>query len=111
MIYALVAGLLGTITAFAWLLDRKDQRATNERSALLALVASEQQAHRREVADLLQRVQAPERAVVQHEVKQAVELEMPQPPQSDEDYEDYRKQQEFIRAMEASENAHLQGRA
>lgn len=56
MTVALVASLIVTVAMFAWLMDRKDQRLVAEHAA-----------HRREVSDLLQRIQAPERAVMAHD--------------------------------------------
>lgn len=48
MTIALLAALILTVVAFAWLLDRKDIRAQAERAVLL------------------QRIQAPELAVIEH---------------------------------------------
>ena len=100
--------LLAAVIA-ALLIERylESRRRDIENDSWRDLFKVEQAAHRFETANLLQRIQAPERAVTQHEISQAMELEMPQPPQTDEEFEEYREQQELIWQMEARENAHL----
>lgn len=88
------------------------EQATTHREAvdgLVQVIERERDARRAETARLLQRIQAPEQAVVEHQVSQAMQYEMPQPPQTDEEFAEYREQSELIRQMEAAENAHLQG--
>jgi hypothetical protein len=96
--FALIAGLFVTVAAFVILLDRKDKRAHEER-----------QADRLERAALLQRIQAPELAVVRHDVDQVSEA--PQPPTDDEGYwREAEERQQAIAKLEQLENAHLFGR-
>jgi len=83
--FLLAGALIVTITGFLLLIDRKDRRAHAER---------EQQ--RQETQRLLQRIQAPELAVVQHDIQQATPA--PQPPVVDDD-------DGFWRALEQRENA------
>lgn len=66
MTFVLTAALILTILAFLWQTDRQYTRQTAERAS-----------HRAEVASLLQRIQAPERAVTQHEIAD-VEVDLPQ---------------------------------
>jgi hypothetical protein len=95
MTFALIAALIATVAAFAWLLDRKDARAHTEREA-----------HRAETADLLQRIQAPEVAVVQHQIAQSVEAPQPSSPEDDEAYwRDAEEHRRMIAEIEALENA------
>jgi hypothetical protein len=90
---ALIAALVVTVAAFVVLLDRKDKRAHAEREA-----------QRAETQVLLQRIQAPELAVVEHQVQQAVEA--PQPPQTDDEFwhlsDDHLR---MVAELEARENA------
>lgn len=83
---------------------RKDRRLSDLDASFRLERASADAAHRREVQDLCQRIQAPELAVIRHEVDQAAEA--PQPPTDDETYwaqaEEHR---EMIARLEAIENA------
>jgi hypothetical protein len=95
---ALIAALVVTVAAFVILLDRKDRRAHEER-----------QADRLERAGLLQRIQAPELAVVEHQV--AGVTDAPQPPGTDDEYwQEAEERQQAIARLEQLENAHLFGR-
>lgn len=66
MTYTLAAALILTIAGFLVLLDRKDGRAKLERDA-----------DRAERADLLQRIQAPQLAVIDHAQRDAEDDPMP----------------------------------
>lgn len=93
MTVALIAALVLTVVGFLVLLDRKDKRAVAERDR-----------ERRERADLLQRIQAPEAAVIQHQIEQVTEV--PQPPATDDSYwEQDKEHRAAIAALEARENA------
>jgi hypothetical protein len=93
MTVGLLACLTLTVAGFIWLLDRKDKRAHLERDR-----------HREETQVLLQRIQAPDVAVVAHDVDRTVGA--PQPPVSDDAYwELSREHAEAVAALEARENA------
>ena len=135
MTFALIAGLLFTIAMFAWLLDRRDDRAATDRACVLDRLAHEQDQHRHQVAELiearkvevaelvgviaaerehrreeiqvlLQRIQAPEVAIVRHDVDQATQDTPPQPPNTDAEYWELSEEhQREIARLEALENA------
>jgi Na+-transporting NADH:ubiquinone oxidoreductase subunit NqrC len=94
MTVALIACVVLVAAGFIWLMDRKDRRAHEER-----------QADRLERANLMQRIQAPERAVVQHEIA-AQAVEHVQPPQSDEEFWKWSEEHAAaVAELEARENA------
>lgn len=63
---ALIVACAVLLSPLVWLLDRRDQRHAQDREAFIAAGAEDQRALLAAVADLCQRIQAPETAVAQH---------------------------------------------
>lgn len=103
---------------------RKDRRITDleasyrlERAAtdaahrgqvaeLVAVIATERDARREEVADLCQRLQAPELAIVRHDVERATDEPAGAAPLADEDFfREHQETAEHIARLEELENA------
>lgn len=112
MLELIFAGV--ALAGFLVLLDRKDKRAVEavqvtrleHERALLVLVdrmRDSEVAHRGEVQTLLQRIQAPEVAVVQHQQESAVD-ENPYPLTDEESAEAQDERARMIAALEALEN-------
>lgn len=106
MIY-LLAALLVVLIVKAELESRRRDR---ENDAWRGLIVTAQQAHRREVADLLQRIQAPEVAVAEHSVNGAAHMPQPVPLDDDEAFarakaeeEDIAEALERMRKLEAEQ--------
>lgn len=95
MTIALTATLILLTTGFLILLDRKDARAHTR-----------QQQHDEQIERLCQRIQAPEVAVIRHEVDQAADAPQPAAPNDDEGYWKLSDEhQRAIAEIEARENA------
>jgi hypothetical protein len=92
MTIALTAALVLTITGFLALLDRKDARAKAERDA-----------DREERQVLLQRIQAPEAAIVDHSMRNVPDD--PDPfPMSDEQLAEQEERARVLQFIERHEN-------
>jgi hypothetical protein len=99
-------GLLAfTILAFAVLLNQQDKRAHEDRVLRDARNDEERAAHRLEVLGLLQRIQAPELAVIAHQ-EQGLSTEG-SPPLSDAQMAEQQEAAELIAHMERIENEGL----
>ena len=96
-------GLLAfTILAFCVLLDRRDKRTHEERLERGKRADDERTAHRLEVVALLQRIQAPELAVLEHQ--QANAQEPDSFPLTDEQLAERQEAAAFIQRLEQFEN-------
>lgn len=106
MTFALTACFILLTVGFLILLDRKDARAAAERTRILEQLGAERAGRRREVGDLLQRIQAPQLAVARHDVERAVDDPAGTPPVADEEwFAEHREHAEYIARVEALENA------
>jgi hypothetical protein len=99
-------GLLAfTILAFCLLLNEQDKRAHEDRVLRDKRNDEERAAHRLEVLGLLQRIQAPELAVIAHQ--EAGLSPEGSPPLSDAEMAQQQEATELIRDMERIENEAL----
>ncbi len=99
-------GLLAlTILAFCVLLDRQDKRAHADRVLRDQRNDDERTAHRLEVLGLLQRIQAPELAVVEHQ--QANVQEAGSMPLTDAQIAEQQEMAAALQRIEAFENGGL----
>lgn len=93
MLFALLAALVAVNIAYLVLLDRNANRRTLELAA-----------ERDERAVLLQRIQAPDAAVVEHAQQRAHPDENPYPLTDEESAEAQEERARFIREIERMEN-------
>lgn len=96
MIYVLAALNLMTLVAFVVLSERRDQRQHEER-----------QAHRGEIANLLQRIQAPEVAVQQQAAQSYPTLPVAVPLNDSALAERMQEVEEMERRLNAQVNGHF----
>lgn len=106
MTLALITTIVLVTIGFLVLLDRKDARASQERDRVIDRLTTEQAAHRKEIAALLQRIQAPELAVAQHAATQAEDIPAGAPPVRDEEFwAEHEEHREYLAKLEQLENA------
>lgn len=94
------------IAGFLLLSDRKDKRATEHTQALIDRMREQDTVHRTEVQSLLQRIQAPEIAVMQHQMQNLPD-ENPYPLTDEESAEAQNERQRMIAELERIETAGL----
>lgn len=92
MTLALTAGLILTVAAFLFLLDRRDARDKTERAA-----------EREERQTLLQRIQAPEAAIVDYSMRDLPSDPSPF-PQSDEQIAEQEERARVLQFIERHES-------
>lgn len=92
MTYALIAALITQSALIVWLLDRKDSRQLEEREA-----------SREELQVLLQRIQAPQAAVIEHSTRDYEPDDEPF-PMSDEQLAEQEERARVLAFIERHEN-------